>query len=305
MKILITGGAGFIGGHVAAALRQQSGGRHKIIIFDKKPQARHTEASKTHTYIQGDIRDAEAVHEAAVGCNAIIHLAAAVSVEQLNKDPLLAESVNVQGSANVIAAAERSGAKLVAASSAAVYGLSPPTPTPEDAPLSPANPYGASKAAMEKLITSANIHSCILRFFNVYGPGQNPKSRYAAVIPLFITQALAGHPLTIQGSGQQSRDFIYVEDVVTAIRLALSAKSKSIVNIGTGVATSINELAERIITITKSESTTKHVPARRGDPIRSVASTQRAKTLLGFAAQTTITEGLRKTVASFRANEDG
>ncbi len=292
MNILITGGAGFIGSHLAQKLLQEG---HEVHILDKK--APTLAVSST----QGDITDEATVRAAARGRDAIIHLAAVVSVEQLNKDPALAREINVNGSANVITAARENGAKLIAASSAAVYGLNPPIPTREDAPVTPASPYAESKAAMEELISAAGIPHCILRFFNVYGPGQDPLSQYAAVIPTFITHALAGETLTIQGDGEQRRDFIYVDDVTQACTRALT-RGSGIINIGTGRSTSIKELAEEIRTLTESTSSISHAPARKGDPQNSQAATERAERELGFNATTTIHAGLTKTIAFFRAN---
>ncbi len=288
MKILITGGAGFIGSHAAAHLRAAG---HEVELFDLADDpARNPAGSR-------DIRDPATIAAAVHGCDAVIHLAAQVSAPASLDNPDETLAINVEGSRNVLDAARAAKVqKVVLASSAAVYGLNPHTPTSEEEPFAPLTPYAESKIRMEQLAAESPVPTVCLRFFNVYGPGQKADSQYAAVIPAFLTRAKRGETLTIYGDGEQTRDFINVTDVCRAIEQALTTDTGDhlIVNIATGTAVTINQLAQTIIALTKSESKVEHAPARDGDPRTSLADVTLAKEKLGFTANIGLEEGLRR-----------
>lgn len=302
MKILITGGAGFIGSHVTRYLLAKG---HTLTILDTLSTGKRDNVPNC-TFIEADIREFEPLEEAMEGIDVVIHLAALVSAPESVKQPELARFINELGSQNVLRAAhEAKVKKVVLASSAAVYGIVPETPTKEEHQKEPATPYAETKLRMEEhaqKYLDAGIETCCLRFFNVYGPGQDPKSSYAAVIPAFITRALNNKPLVIYGDGEQTRDFIYVEDIARALEMALT-KGIGEFNIATGTEVSLNTLAELIISLAGSESITQHAEAREGDPRTSHADTTKAKEELGFEATTRLEEGLQKTIEYFRSGK--
>lgn len=278
MRILITGGNGFIGSHVTKALEG-----HDVRIYDRAENPKD------------DIRDAARLRDAARDCDAIIHLAALVSVQETLAKPEETSAINALGSKHVLDAARETGARVILASTAAIYGLAPKVPTAEDTPLAPASPYGKSKAAMEAYGEHARkegVPVVTLRLFNVYGEGQRADSPYAAVIPLFIERARQGEPLIIYGDGEQTRDFIHASDVGRAFASALSWEPGTY-NVASGTATSINELARRILEVTRSESIVEHRPAREGDPVASQADISRARKQ-GFAPRIPLPEGLNR-----------
>ena len=292
MRILITGGSGFIGSHAATHLLAAG---HDITTMDNSEGGidgvRH---------VKGDIRNAETVGIAMEGQEAVVHLAAMVSAAGSIDDPETTFAVNIEASVNVLAAARLAGVKkAVLASSASVYGREPNTPTKEDEPLTPLSPYAESKIAMEELAVEAGLPTICLRFFNVYGPGQRIAGAYAAIIPLSITRALKNETVTIYGDGEQTRDFIYVDDVCQAIELALT-KGKGAINIASGKESSINDIVTTIVKLAESESEVEHAPARKGDPRKSVADVSLAKKELGFSATTELEEGLKETIRWYK-----
>jgi UDP-glucose 4-epimerase len=302
LNILITGGCGFIGSNLARHLRAKG---HKVTVFDNL-SADTKNLPKEVAVIKGDIRERDAVEKAVAGQEYVVHLAAEVSVPRTMEHPELAEQVNVIGTINVLRAAKSAGVKkVVLASSAAVYGNEPHTPTKESERPQPMSPYAISKLALEDYAAfyrAQGLESCCLRFFNVYGPGQLPGTYYAAVIPAFIRKALDGEPLTIFGDGEQTRDFVYVDDVARAIEAALR-KGSGVYNVATGKSVSINALAQEIAAATRTQSGAsriEHKPARAGDPRTSLADVSNAKEELGFEAKTQLKDGLRKTVEFFR-----
>jgi UDP-glucose 4-epimerase len=294
MQILITGGSGFIGRNLCAFLKAHG---HQVTSFDLKENT-----LKGILHIKGDVRDAELVKGICQGHDAIVHLAAQVSAPASIDKPEETMAINVEGSRNVLEGAKKGGVKrVVLASSAAVYGEKPTTPTRETTALAPMTPYAESKIKMEELATeyvSATLTTCCLRFFNVYGPGQDPRSQYAAVIPAFITRALHGETLAIYGDGSQTRDFIFIEDLCRAIELALE-KGAGAINLATGKKTNITELAEQIILLTGSSSTITHEAARDGDPQESLADIAKAKEELGFEPHIDLETGLKETIDFF------
>jgi UDP-glucose 4-epimerase len=231
----------------------------------------------------------------------IVHLAAQVSVVHSVQNPLLDMQVNYGGTLHVLEYARARGvAKVVFASSAAVYGDVAELPVGEDAPCRPMSPYGidkyASELALDYYSAVHRVATTALRFFNVYGPRQDPSSPYSGVISIFADRARAGRVLTIFGDGQQTRDFIYVADVVRAIAAALTGGSARVANVGTGGEISVLELARAIVAQCGNRSAIEHAPARGGEILKSRARVHRLRDELGVVAATTLVDGLAKTL---------
>lgn len=247
--------------------------------------------------VEGDVRDPGAVESAVDGCGLVFHLAAQVSVEKSVEDPLKNHSVNVEGSLNVLEAARREEARFVAASSAAVYGRPEELPLPEESRKEPVSPYGLGKLAMDRYTLMYSdlygLPAVSLRFFNLYGPGQMAGD-YGGVISIFARQAAEEGPITVDGGGSQTRDFLHVDEAVRAFRLAGSSDiTGTAFNIGSGEETSILELAELFRSAAETDLEIVHEGARPGDIQRSVADISRAKEGLGFEPKIGIEEGIR------------
>lgn len=307
MRVLVTGGAGFIGSHLVRALLARG---DQVRVLDNYSTGRRENLaglSGSLSVLEGDLRDPDAVDEAARGVEQIFHQAAMVSVPQSTHDPVACTAVNVQGSLNVFDAARRTGVtRVIAASSCAVYGDSDALPLAEDGEITSLSPYAASKRAMEvyaeMYARTFDLPVVSLRYFNVYGPGQNPASDYAAVIPIFIRRALEGRPLIVHGDGSQQRDFIYVGDVVRANLLAAAAPLEpgEVFNVCTGEATSLIDLVKSLSRELPGALETEFSEARAGDIYRSLGNPARAAELLGFNAQVSLAEGLHHTVSAAR-----
>ncbi len=305
LKALVTGAAGFIGSHLVDTLLKR---QYHVVGYDNMTTGRvsnleHAMESKVFSLIKGDIRDLEDVRAACRDVDVVFHLAAATKVAESVRDPRLYHDVNVTGTLNVITSATKSGARrLVFASSAAVYGTPGEVPTPETAPRVPLSPYGASKVAGELFCQTITAHnpteSVLLRFFNVYGPRQLAEGE-AGVVCSFLHRALAGEPLVIFGDGHQTRDFIYVDDVVEAmIRSATYQIRDSLpFNIGTGHPVSILELAKEVQRqCLDSSSEIAFEKTRSGDIYHSVAAVERMQHQLQFKAEHNISQGISKTL---------
>ncbi|HNT61013.1 MAG TPA: NAD-dependent epimerase/dehydratase family protein, partial [Candidatus Bilamarchaeaceae archaeon] len=292
MKILVTGGAGFIGSHIAEELVKQ---KHEVRILDNLSSGnisniRHFQ--KKVELIEGNISDKATVDNAVKGCDYVFHEAAFVSVEESIKNPVKTWDINIRGTLLVLGAAHRSGAKrIILASSAAVYGDTLALPKREDGSLAPKSPYGESKHInemnAEKYYKDFKLETVCLRYFNVFGPRQNPDSPYSGVISKFASAALRKERPTIYGDGEQTRDFVYVKDVVNANMLAMKGKKAAgqIFNVGTGTETSINDLWKKIAKIAKCKELPVHAPPRAGDIRRSFASIVKAENMLGYKPQ--------------------
>lgn len=286
--ILVTGGSGFIGRHVVTFFQFQG---HPVRVLDLVP----TNAAEC---IVGDVSDPAAVRRALSGVDAVVHLAAQASVQKAIAEPALTRRSNVDGTHVVLEQARAAGVKkVVFASSCAVYGHAAP-PLSEEVPVSPLSLYAGTKVEGETLCRSyseKDLPCVALRFFNVYGPGQKRDSDYAAVIPAFIHAANEGKPLTIYGDGTASRDFVSVADVVQAVQRALDFPEPfGVFNVGSGTATTVKELAERIVLLTRSSSKIVHAPGRSGEVRFSWADPTRAKKELGFEAAVGLEEGLKR-----------
>ncbi len=268
---LVTGGAGFIGSHLVDELLA---GGCRVTVLDDLSSGRIEnldQAGGKIDFIQGDIRDTDTVLKAAQECEAVFHLAAMVSVPQTVADPLLSSTVNIMGTATVLEAARRKNTRFfVLASSCAAYGDDPHQPKTEQMPTIPLSPYALQKLTAEQYMSLYHriygISAVSLRFFNVYGPRQDPSSPYSGVISIFMNKALEGKPPTIYGDGEQSRDFIYVTDIVRALLLAADpAASGRVLNIGSGRSVTVTQLWEKIAALAGIQIKAQSAAARIGD----------------------------------------
>ena len=295
MRSLITGGAGFIGSHLARRLASKG----EVVVLDDLSSGRTSNLEDvTCQFIQGSILEAKKLSEALQGVTHVFHLAAMVSVPESVQKPDLCRKINVEGTRRVLDSASQAGAKrVVLASSCAVYGNEPTLPKTENLPPSPLSPYASSKLEGEKLFASASLPAIALRFFNVYGPRQDPQGPYAAAVPKFIEAATTGSPLTIHGDGLQTRDFIYVEDVASAlIHVATESSCHGIYNVASGHSVSILDLARTILRVTASKSPVLHAPARSADVRHSSASIDRLRAT-GWKPECDLHEGLKRTLS--------
>jgi UDP-glucose 4-epimerase len=301
-RILITGGAGFIGSHLARRFADQD----EVTVLDdlRSGYARNLEGVRCR-FLQGSILDAGALRQATEGAEEIYHLAAMISVPESVAKPAECAELNTEGTRRVLDAARAAGArKVVLASSAAIYGDNPTVPKLESMPPEPKSPYAATKLAGEHLLEQYRhchgLGTASLRFFNVFGPRQDPRSAYAAAVPIFIAKAVRDEPIGIHGDGGQTRDFIHVTDIVGALAYAgASADMAGTYNVGYGRSQSILDLAQEIIRLTGSKSAIEHLPPRAGDVRHSLASTERLLAA-GWKPQSSVSAGLAETVEYFR-----
>ncbi len=305
-RFLVTGGAGFIGGHIVELLVSED---HDVVVFDDFSTGREENLAavreRVHV-IPGDIRDLRALRGAMAGVEHVIHHAAEISVVKSLEDPGFVHEVNVTGTLNVLIAAKEEGARrVVLASSSAVYGDTGRTPQSETLCPDPLSPYGASKMAGEHYASVFHhlhgLETVRLRYFNVFGPRQNPKSQYAAVIPKFIDRILRGQELHIYGDGEQTRDFVYVGNVARANLLACLAPGApgQVFNIAGGQAISVNELAERLKKLAGREVEVVHDEPIVGEIRYSLSDISRAREVLGFEPEVGFDEGLQRTFGYF------
>ncbi|MFH1221773.1 MAG: SDR family oxidoreductase [Candidatus Micrarchaeota archaeon] len=309
MKVLVTGGAGFIGSHIADALLAKG---HEVRIIDdfstgSEDNLRHSQGKIE--LIRGSITDRQLLEKAIEGVDYVFHEAAQVSVVDSIKNPARTWEINVTGTNRLLnAAVEYKVNKVVLASSAAVYGNEPGLPKTENMKTKPTSNYGTSKSMNE--IRAERCHSVdrlkavCLRYFNVYGPRQAPNSEYSGVISKFIKKMLCGERPTIYGDGKQTRDFIFVEDVVAANLLVMESKkiNSGIYNIATGHEISLNDLVGTINEILDTKLEPIYEPERPDDIRRSVADISKAKKDLGFKPKYKFKEGLKKTIDWYKKN---
>ena len=308
-KVLITGGAGFIGSNIAERL---SGKRPVTVLDNLSTGYEDNLAGLDVRLIKGDICDRGQVEAACCGVESIFHLAAQISVPLSMEDPLETVRINNLGTLNILEAAAQCGVKHIAfSSSAAVYGDNPLMPKKEDMLPEPNSPYAVSKLDGEhylKIYSEVHgLHAVALRYFNVFGPRQSPHSAYAAAVPAFIYRALTGEDIQIFGDGEQTRDFVFIEDVVQANLLAAgidvpapAEASGKVFNVACGRSISINDLVEMIKRITDSSSKIVHTSERAGDIRHSLADVSLIRQSLGFEADSDLEGGVVGTVASLK-----
>jgi len=301
MHALVTGGAGFIGSHIVEHLLTAEGA--EVAVLDNFSTGRRQNiAGFDVDLIEGDLREPDRVAQACRGVDTIFHLAAMISVIESMEDPQACVDTNVSGMLTLMRAAAKAGCrKIVFSSSCAVYGSPEQLPVSETTPIDPLSPYALTKYDGEKLLATFaqawGLQYGVMRYFNVYGPRQNPKSQYAAAIPIFAARAMAGQPLTIFGDGGQTRDFVFVKDVVQANMLLASSAATGPFNVGTGVSITIRKLAETIVHAAGSASVIEHAPTREGEVRDSRADIGRIRAS-GFKPQTTLADGLVQTLAT-------
>ncbi len=306
MKILVTGGGGFIGSHLAQALLEDG---HEVRILDNFATGRRENLlslDSSFELIEGDIQSYERAHKATIGCDVVFHQAAMPSVPRSIQDPLTSNASNVVGTLNVLLAARDNDVqRVVSASSSSVYGASEGLPKEESQTPLPISPYAVAKLAGEGYCRSFNavygLETVALRYFNVFGPRQDPLSQYAAVIPNFLTAVYEGKSPTIFGDGTQTRDFTYISNVVDANRLAMSAPGigGQFMNVACGGRISLNEVVTAIEELTERTVDPVYVEPRAGDVPHSMASIERARELLGFEPAVSFRDGLALTIEQF------
>jgi UDP-glucose 4-epimerase len=305
-RILVTGGAGFIGSHIVERLCEDN----YVVVYDDLSAGRESNLSGFDgkiDFIRGDVRDSDALGEAVRGVNVAFHCAARVSVTESVEDPIGTSKINVGGTLRLLWESKKAGVeRVVFPSSASVYGSSPEIPKKEDMQPDADSPYAASKIVGEqycKLFTKVyDLPTAILRCFNVYGPRQDESSPYASVIPRFVTAMLDGERPRIFGDGRQTRDFIFIDDVVEGFLLAASVEGVrgDTINIASGRSLSILELLEALGQVLGTDVEPELVEERPGDVRHSLADISRAKSKLGFSPRVDHAEGLRRTVEHFK-----
>jgi len=307
---LVTGGGGFIGSHVAGRLLGEG---HRVRVLDNFSTGSRANldlgaAHAAHLdVVEGDIRDLGTVEAASRGVDVVFHQAAMRSVPRSVKDPLGANDNNVTGTLNVLEAARRAGARrVVYASSSSVYGDRPDLPKREEQTPAPVSPYAVSKAAGEQYAAVWSrlygVETVGLRYFNVFGPKQDPASEYAAVIPRFILWALRRAPLEVHGDGTQSRDFTYIENVVEANLLAGRSPDATgeVFNVGCGSRVSLLAIIASLERLVGRPLQRNHTPGRAGDVAHTLADVSKAKRLLGYTPLVTFDDGLQRTFEFFK-----
>jgi UDP-glucose 4-epimerase len=306
-KWLVTGGAGFIGGHVVETLLSQG---DQVRVLDDFSTGRRENLRGLEPRVQvidGTITDTKAVEAAVQGVERIVHLAALPSVQRSVEDPLSSHAVCATGTLNILDAARRSGLRrLVYAASSSAYGDIPGTVRSEDDAVSPMSPYAAAKLAGEHYCqcfhTVYGLETVRLRFFNIFGPRQDARSPYSGVIALFVAAMARGEPPTVYGDGLQSRDFTYVANAVQAVVRAADAPSAAgkVYNVGNGVSTSVLDLVHHLNQLLGAQIQPRFAPPRSGDVRNSQADISRARRDLDYDPQVSFAEGLRLTLEHHR-----
>jgi UDP-glucose 4-epimerase len=303
-RVLVTGGAGFIGSNLVRALLERGDDVRVLDNFSTGFRA-NLEGLGVEV-VEGELRSYERVHNAVRGVEVVFHLGAMGSVPRSVQDPLTSSAVNVEGTLNVLLAARDEGVRrVVFSSSSSVYGTRRDLPVTEGTPPDPISPYGVAKLAAERYCVSfsrvyESFETVVLRYFNVFGPRQSPFSQYAAMVPLFLTAIGRGEPITVDGDGEQSRDFTYVANVVDAtLRAADVADANGrIFNVSGGTPATVNEVADTIGRILGRPVERRFGPPRAGDIRASWADVTAARETLGWEPQIGLEEGLRLTAAS-------
>jgi len=302
-KVVVTGGAGFIGSHLCAMLAAE----HDVhVVDDFRSGNRGNLADVPHVLHEGSIEDGALLRTAMDGATYVFHLAAMVSVPESMAQPVECVRINAIGTLGVLEAAAQSGVrKLVLSSTAAIYGDEPTLPKREAMPPCPKSPYAVTKLDGEyycrMFAETGRLATASLRYFNVFGPRQNPRSAYAAAVPIFLHKAIAGEPIVIHGDGGQTRDFVHVSDIARAnLYVARTPEAGGVYNVANGGSLSILELARRIVAITGSTSEILHGPERAGD-IRHSSADPSALAALGFRCDPDFDRLLAETAGALRS----
>jgi nucleoside-diphosphate-sugar epimerase len=309
MRFLVTGGAGFIGSHIVEALARRG---HQVVVLDDLSSGKEANLASVRTQIdfrRGSITDLAAVQNACQGVDYVLHLAAQISVPRSIKDPIETNLVNIGGTLNVLVAARDANVKrFVLAASSAAYGESPAQPKVETMVPAPISPYGITKYVGElygQLFARVyGLENASLRYFNVFGPRQDPSSQYSGVLSRFMLAVLRGESPVIYGDGEQSRDFIYIANVVDITLRACATKEASglIFNGGTGARITLNQVLKLLSKITGQAIRPKYEAPRAGDIRDSQADISLSRRVLGYEPQVTFEEGLRRTWEWYKSN---
>ncbi len=302
-KVLVTGGAGFIGSNLVHALLERGDDVRVLDNFATGSRANLAALGRDVEVVEGDLRSYERVHTAVRGVEVVFHQGALGSVPRSVQDPLTSTAVNVEGTLNVLLAARDEGVRrVVAASSSSVYGDGGTFPRVETQAPDPISPYAVAKLAAERFCVSFTrvygIETVALRYFNVFGPRQDPTSQYAAVVPRFISAIAKGRAVTVHGDGEQSRDFTYVENVVTANLLASDASGAEgrVLNVATGGSETVNTLADTIGRLLDRPVEKVYGPSQPGDVMESWADVTAAREAIRYAPSVSFEEGLQRTI---------
>lgn len=306
MKILVTGGAGFIASHISDAFVNEG---HQVVVLDDLSSGFEKNIHPKAKFVKGNICDKELVEKlfSEETFDVINHHAAQMDVRRSVKDPAFDANTNIIGTINLLQNAIKYKVKkfMFASTGGAVYGEQSYFPADENHPTQPRSPYGISKLAVEKYLYFYNaeygLNYTILRYANIYGPRQNPFGE-AGVVAIFSTKLLKGEQPIINGSGEQTRDYVYVGDVVKANLLTLNDTANDIYNVGTGIETNVNQLFHKLNTIIKANKEEKHGPAAPGEQMRSVITSEKLFNKFGWKPSTSLEDGLRLTVDFFKNN---
>lgn len=308
-NVLVTGGAGFIGSHLTRALLAQ--GRHVRVLDNLATGHRHNLSAVWDNieFVEGDLREQQDCALACQDVDTVFHLGALGSVPRSIDDPATSNAVNVIGTLNLLMAARNAGVRrFVFSSSSSVYGDTPTLPKHEGMRLNPRSPYAVTKLTGEEycraFYLTYGLETVAIRYFNVFGPRQDPASAYAAVIPRFMKAVSEKRSITIFGDGEQSRDFTYVDNVVHANLLAMSASKApgEVMNVACGQQFTVNELAEKICALMGASFAPEYKPTRAGDVQHSRADIKQAQTILGYQPEVLFDDGLERTVEAFLAD---
>ncbi len=305
-KILVSGGAGFIASHLTDKLIEKG---HQVVVIDNLSTGKKENLNPKAKFYEADICNSEIAQIFQEEKPEIVfHFAAQIDVRESVKDPIQDAKVNILGSLNLLQNCQKNGVKkfIFASSGGAIYGDTDVIPTPETHSENPESPYGICKLTVEKYLhffkETFGLNYTALRLANIYGPRQNSKGE-AGVIAVFCDQMLKNEEVVINGDGEQTRDFVFVDDVVNAALLSIEQEKSDIYNIGTGIETNINEIFRKIKELTNSDCEEIHVPAKQGEQKRSCLDNSKAKQELNWDPEYNLEEGLEKTVNWFRKNE--
>lgn len=296
LTVLVTGGGGFVGGHLVEALNKGN----EVRVLDDFSTGRRENIPNSVKVIQGDVRDETVVNEAIRNVDVVYHLAAQISIDHSVEAPRNSHHINVDGTLTVLEAVRRSDARIVLASSCAIYGTPNSVPIPESGPKEPISPYGLEKLTLDRYARMYNqlydVPTVVVRPFNIYGPRQS--GAYSGVINTFIQQARQGEDLTVHGDGKQTRDFVHVHDVVRAFIAAGTTDAVGeAFNVGTGESKTILELAETVRRVSGAEVDIVHAESRSGDIPKSRADISKPQDHLGYHPSITLEQGLKSLIS--------